>query len=512
MRPVLLWSLGGLLALVIGAAGLVDRLLSGDAIREALEAQASSWIGHPVRIGAARADLFPRPAIRLTDVRVGDPAQLTLADIQLSAALGALIGRRIEDGTIVVSGSRIDMPLEFLTRAGGTARAKPDAVQSPSAGDAQAEPGTSRPESGGFQAASIRSIVLRDVRIASRGRSVAVSAEASLRGRRLALTRFEGRSDRSTLEAEGEFDLEPRVDGRLRVKAGRLDLDELLALAASFLPPASATRARPGPPVRMAARVSAESATAGGLAVQQLAMDLEIDGDRLSLAPLTFRVFGGRYEGSLRATIGAAMTARLVSRVADLDMRQLVAFGGAPESMTGRLTGAGTFSGRGADMAAVLASARGQGTASVVDGTIRRLGLVRTVVLFFGRPAPDAAPGSDTFERLDAKFSVEGGVVRAEALSLHSADADVVGAGTLELASQTLDVRLDLSLSEALSAQAGTDFARYTREGNRIVLPALVRGRLGEPRLTIDAKAAVKRGLRNEVERRLEGLLERFGR
>jgi hypothetical protein len=66
---------------------------------------------------------------------------------------------------------------------------------------------------------------------------------------------------------------------------------------------------------------------------------------------------------------------------------------------------------------------------------------------------------------------------------------------------------MDLSLSEALSAQAGTDLARFTREGNRLLLPAVISGTLEAPRVTIDAGAAVRRGLRNEVQRRLKDIL-----
>ena len=138
--------------------------------------------------------------------------------------------------------------------------------------------------------------------------------------------------------------------------------------------------------------------------------------------------------------------------------------------------------------------------------------LVRTVVLFFGRPAPDAARSSDAFQRLDATFSLVRRILSASALSLHSDDADIVGSGRLELDSKSLDGRLDISLSEALTAQAGTDLARYTREGNRIVLPADVSGTLDRPHITIDAAAAVQRGLRNELQRRLGNLLDRFKR
>jgi len=87
----------------------------------------------------------------------------------------------------------------------------------------------------------------------------------------------------------------------------------------------------------------------------------------------------------------------------------------------------------------------------------------------------------------------------------------VVGSGTLATATKALSGKFDSSLSEALSAQAGNDLQRFTREGNRVVLPANLGGTLDAPRVTIDAAAAVKRGLKNEVGERLKGLLERFG-
>jgi AsmA-like C-terminal region len=200
------------------------------------------------------------------------------------------------------------------------------------------------------------------------------------------------------------------------------------------------------------------------------------------------------------------------SRLQDLNVAQLAAFGGAPDTISGTLTGAGTFSGSGTDVAAVLKSARGNGTATIANGAIRRLNLVRTVVLFFGRPAPDSVEGTDQFERIDASFSLANQILRAEPLSLRSRDADIVGSVTLNLNSQALDGALDMSLSEELSKQAGTDLARFTREGNRVVLPGRIGGTIAAPRLTIDAAAAAKRGLRNEVERRLKGFLEGFGR
>jgi len=496
MRKLLLYIVLAVVVLGLAATAGLYWFLSGDAMRVTLEQQASAWLGQPVRIGSARAQIFPRPGVGLQQVRVGEPVRLTLADVRLSTDLRALLNRRIEDASLVLSDSRIEMPLPF---------AIPESSAPETTGGA---------ESGGVELISVREISLRDIRIVSRGREVLVSADSALNGNRLTLTRFTADSGGTSLQVEGEADLEPRVDARLRARANKLDLDELLALADAFTPaPAPATtsktRQAASPPMRIAAEISAASARAGGIDVTDFATHMTADGDRVALSPLTFGLFGGRYEGSLNARLGTTISATLKSSLRGLNVAQLAAFGGSPDTITGTLSGDGTFSTQGADVRAILASANGSGTASIVDGTIQRLNLVRTVVLFFGRPAPESAAGSDRFTRIDTNFSLARQVFRAEKFTMLAPDADVTGSGSLSLGTEALDGALELRLSEELSAQAGTDLIRYTREGNRVVLPARIGGTLSQPRITIDAAAAVKRGLRNEVERRLKGL---FGR
>ena len=482
------------------AAGTVYWLFSGDGLRQAIEQQATAWLGQPVKIGRARAGIFPRTSIHLGDVRIGEPARVTLADVDVSTDFRELLSRRIQDAAITIGNSRIEMPLPFAIPAGSEDEAP-----------ANTSGNTSK---GAVEIVSIRTIALDDVVVVSRGKEVRVSAESSLTGNRLTISRFEARSGTTTLDAEGEVDLAPSVEARVKARANKLDVDELLALADAFTPqqPADRSTASPSTPMKIAARVSAETATAGGIDVRQFATDLDVNGDRVVLSPLTFQLFGGRYQGAVNAQLGKALSLTIKSRLQDLNVAQLAAFGGAPDTISGTLTGAGTFSGSGPDVAAVLKSARGMGTATITDGAIRRLNLVRTVVLFFGRPASDTAEGTDQFERIDASFSLANQILRADPSSMRSRDADIVGSVTLNLDTQALDGALDLSLSEDLSKQAGTDLVRFTREGNRVVLPARIGGTIAAPRLTIDAAAAAKRGLRNEVERRLKGLLEGFGR
>jgi uncharacterized protein involved in outer membrane biogenesis len=494
-RRLLLFTAAALVLLIVVIAGTAYWFFARDGFRQALESQATSWLGHPVHIGAARAQFLPRLAVSLRNVRVGDPAQLALDEVDLASDLRPLFNGRIENADVTISGSRIDLPLPFSLPDSSDTRDKA----------AAAEPAV--------RVVSIRSIALRAVRLRSRGREIVVSGDSAYGGTALALKSFTAESGGTKLSADGIIVLSPRVDARVNATANRLDLDELIALADAFAPAAGGTsRQSEGQSPRIGAGITAQEVTAGRVKLQNFAASLVRDGNSISLNPARFDMFGGRYTGSIVGRMGTQLSATLDARIEDVDVAQLAAFGGAPNTVTGTLSGAGKFVGAGADVTAVLNNAHGSGSAAIVDGSIRQLHLVRTVILFFGRPAPDAGQGTDRFDRLDARFSLANRLVHAEMLSMHSEDADAAGSGTLNFETESLNGRVDLTLSEALSKQAGTDLIRYTRQGNRVVLPATVGGTLGMPRLTIDVAAAAKRGLQNEVERRLKGILDGLGR
>jgi uncharacterized protein involved in outer membrane biogenesis len=491
-RRLILLALGVILLIVVAMAAAVYWFLGGDGVRVALESQATRWLGQRVTIGTATARVFPRPAITLRDVRAGEPVRIVLSEVQLSTGLKPLWSRRIEDAEVAVSESRIDMPLPF-------------SLPAPGAGAPTAPPSTTD-----MQVVSIRAIRLRNVTVASRGREIRISADSSLSSAHLNLDGFTASSGTTSLEASGVVALSPRIDAQVQVKAAYLDVDDLIALADAFAPrtpkrgPAS-TSLLPG---RIVARISAETARASGVDVRQFATTLVAQGNRITLSPASFELFGGRYRGALDidSQVGA-LRATVRAQVSDVDVAQLASFGGVPDTISGRLSGTGTFNGRGATLGDAIAAATGEGTVTIAKGALKRLGLVRTIVLFFGRPAPDAAASSDSFDRIDATFALIHQVLAASALSLHSTDVDLVGQGTLTVPTKALDGHMDLSLSEALSAQAGTDLARFTREGNRVLLPAVISGTLDAPRVTIDAGAAIRRGLKSEVQRRLKDIL-----
>lgn len=487
-------------ALLLGAGVALAAvwLFRGDGVRVALEQQAAAQLGQPVSIGAASVQFYPRVGLSLTDVQIGRPVRIRFARGSVSTGLRSLLSRKIVDGNVLLADSDIALPLPPLSTVS----------PAPSEGGS-GKPGT--PPSPSLTVESISRISLSNISLTSRGRRITISGESSLAGSLLTITSMTVATEHSAVAVRARVFLEPSltVDADLSAKA--LDLDDLVALAAAFSPaPATARGSASTPGVRLTARVSAASAKAAGLELEALTSVVRLAGTRLSLSPTGFRAFGGRYDGDLDIDMRDSAVMKLTTRLTGIDVARLAAFGGADGAVTGRLSANATVTGRGTDLASVLSSARGSGNVSIVDGTIRRLNLLRTVVVFFGRPAPASPPASDRFSRMDARIALADGMARADAFSMTSPDADIAGQGSLNLRTTALDGHLDLSLSEALSQEAGTDFARYTREGNRIVLPANIGGSLSEPKLSIDASAALRRGLRNELDRRMRGLLDRF--
>lgn len=478
---------------MVVAAGALYWFLSRDGIRVALERDATAWLGEPVRIGQASARLMPRPALALRNVRVGEPVRMTLARIDVSAPVRALLARRIEDGEIAISDSRVEMPL---------------ALAPPSSAAGTSVPAAAAVAAVALDIVSVRRIALRNVTVASLGREIQLSADSSLVGTNLSITRFEATAGATRLTASGTVALSPRIDVTLQARADSIDLDDLLALSAAFTATPRGDDEPRRRPVRVKAAILAARGQLAGVGIARLEASMLADADGLIVDPLSFDVFGGRQHGWLDVQFRETLQVRLGTSLSNIDVAQLAAFGGAGGAITGRLTGSGRFGARGQDLHSVLAAARGVGEAVISAGHMQGLDIVRTVVRFLGGTAgAGTSPAGEPFNQITATFALGDGIVRSDDLAFRAPDYDVFARGTLRLAADTLDGGANLVLTPELSGRAGRELYRYTRAGDRIVLPATIDGTLAQPRVRIDAAAALQRGIRNEVERRLRDLL-----
>ena len=105
------------LAILLVLAGVLyfaaARILGSDLVRSTLEQQLSASLGQPVRIGAASAAIYPRVAVDLHSVAIGEPVSVTVNRMRVVTGLRPLLSRRVEDAEVILSDGELRLPVAF---------------------------------------------------------------------------------------------------------------------------------------------------------------------------------------------------------------------------------------------------------------------------------------------------------------------------------------------------------------------------------------------------------------
>jgi uncharacterized protein involved in outer membrane biogenesis len=444
MRTKLLIAFGVLILLALGAWVFGQRALGADLVRAQIERRVAARLGQPVQIGSATAALFPAVSIDLHDVRIGRPAAVQLARVRLLTGTRALFSRRIQDAELSLEDGRIAWPLPFSWSAGGGGAANDGAS---------------------LTLVSVRSIALRNVTFATSLPPITVDLEAALNGDRLDVTRLSAKSDRNRIDATGAVTSIARLEAEFR--------------ATGFL-------------------------TFAGYTARDVAGTVSISPRGITLSPLAFSMFDGRFDGRLDVDLrGSPPQLRLQGAVRNIDVAAIMT------GVTGRLGATLSMASSGADGSALLRSAHGNFTAKVADGTLPYIDIVRPVVLAFGKPSGSTPGGSgSSFSSLTGAFALTHGTISTDDLNLDTRDFTAHGRTSLQIASGTIGSHLDVILSRELTQQAGSDLRRYAEEDGRVVVPATVGGTLTHPSVFVDPAQAMRRAFSNELKRRAGSLLD----
>lgn len=510
MKRIVIGILILLVMVGLGLALYARSVLTGDNVRAAVAAQVSTALGQPVTIGGLGASVYPRVTMDLTDVAIGQPARVHLSSMHLGTSLRALFSRRIEGAAVRVDGAKITLPLPDLAAATTTGSA-------------------SDPGSAPVEIVSIDEIVLRNVEVVSGDRTLRGDIELVPQGNGVQIRRLDLAADDAKIAMTGALTSLAPLEGRLEAQADALDFDRLLAFLTDFTASAGPVAANESSPAlastgvdgRLTFVLNAGRATTGGLVLSEFAATAVILPGSVSFEPLTFGVFGGRYEGTMNVALGGTPQFNWRARVSGIDTAALMAFAGSPGAITGTLGGTIALDGTGLEMERALRTARGTARIDITDGTIAGLSLVRTVVTAgSGRgglltsagtalTARNETGGGERFSRLGASLAIAGGRMHTTDFAMSSTDLDLQAAGGLSLASMTADFGGRVQLSEELSKQAGTDLYRATQENGRVTLPVGVSGPMGNLSVRVDVADAATRAIRNRAAEEAKKAIER---
>ena len=507
MRKLLIAIVAVLLVASIATFVWVRSVFTGDTVRDALASQIGAALGQPVSVTAISAGIWPRVTVTLEGVSIGQPVRIRIERLRLGTGLRALLSREIVGGTVHLDGARLELPLPPL--GGSTPAGQPPAP----AGDPV------------LRIVSIDEIALNDVVVVSGGRTLRGTIVAIPRGSGATIRSVELAAEDTRITGSGEItDLAGPV-GTLAIRADALNVLRLTEFLTSFvagagLPPRPAARsAAPAAPAAapdFTVALETGKAVVGTLTLAGLRGRARITADAMAFEPVEFGVFGGQYRGGMTVTTGEAPAFRLRADVANLDVAALTAFAGTPGVVTGRMTGRVDLAGRGIDPARAIDSLQGTARVDATNGTIKRLGLVRTVIVATsmrtGAPGGAASSGDESFSALGATLAIAGGTARTSDLQFQSPDVLMHAAGSLRLDGSAVNLAGQVQLSEALSQQAGRDLVRYTQEGGRVTLPVTVTGPAQALAVRVDVADAARRAIRNKAEDEIKKGLERLFR
>jgi len=503
LKKILLGTVVLFVVLSIGLFIWVRSVFAQDGVRTALAEQLSKSLGQPVEVGSIAATIYPRVTVNLGDVTIGKPARIRVQKLHVGADFGALLSRRIEHARLELSGAHVQLPLPAF-----------------SLGSASASEPSSKPP---VEIVSVDVVALHDVEIVSGGRTLTGDVEIVPDGKALTLKKVALVADKARVDVSGRITDMAGPVGDITIKAGALNFDQLLAFANDFSNgagiasgPAHTTTRSAGRstavPMNIGVSLEATRATMGALTIDRLKGTARITSQAMTLAPVSFGVFGGRYDGSLVFTLGAVPDFKLNAALSGVDTAAAAAFAGSPGTISGRLSGRINLTGRGMEASSVMKTARGTARIDIVDGNIKNLGLIRSmVVATSGRADSSASGGSrdEPFTKLGATFTIANGSASTQDLRFESKDLLLAAAGTMRLDGSAIDLPGQVQLSDELSKQAGRDLVRYTQEGGRVTLPATITGSVSAPQVRIDVASMAKRALTNRATEEAQKALKK---
>ncbi len=513
--------IGALVFVLVASVGLffwARAVFTQDTVRTTLANQLSQSLGQPVTVGSIGAAIYPRVTVNLGDVTIGQPPRIQVETLHVGTDFRALLSRRIEHASLRLAGARVELPLPEFALASSS------------------EPSPGEPAGGSpVEIVSIDEIVLNDVEIKSGSRTLRGDIEMIPQGHGVTLKKVTLVAEESTIDITGQITDVAGPVGELTVKTGALNFDRLLAFVSDFAghaglgapsagraPKAHAGTAEKTPAMNVVLSLDADRATMGTLALDKLSGRARVTEDALLLEPVSFGIFGGKYDGNLSFSLGSSPNFQLNAAVSGVDMAAATKFAGSPDTITGRLSGKLRLSGRGMDAASALNSARGTARVDITKGTVKNLGIVRTVVTSTsgrsGAPAKSASgPRDESFDRLGATLAVANGSASTQDLRFESPDILLAATGGLRLDGSAINLAGQVQLSDELSQQAGRDLVRYTQEQGRVTLPATITGSADNPQVRIDMTKVATRAITNKateeaekvIKRNLDGLFKR---
>lgn len=244
---------------------------------------------------------------------------------------------------------------------------------------------------------------------------------------------------------------------------------------------------------------------ANDLAITDLSADITPSESGWRIHPLTAGFSEGRYQGDLQIeTVAQTLPVRFDEALTGAQIGPVIAAFTDVRRLSGEanLSAAGQMALGGTDEPLTTLNADGQ--FALRDGAIRGINIARAIRRALARlegnsPAAEADTPTTDFTSLSGEVEIRNGIARTDDIALDSPLLRVRGGGRSDLAQQTLDLELQVSLVGSLEGQGGADVEAL----KDVPIPLRITGTWSEPKVSVDLAKAVQESQSERLQERI---------
>lgn len=228
--------------------------------------------------------------------------------------------------------------------------------------------------------------------------------------------------------------------------------------------------------------------TASNLTSEEVRITVNAKGGRIRIHPASARLYGGSYSGDigLDAT-GTEPAYALNEKLEKVQVGPLLKDLMGDDKLLGTANLEARLTARGNGPDAIRKTLSGKAAFTFTDGMVKGINVAQLLreasAKLKGEPVPksDEANATD-FSALGGSFTINNGVVDNRDLDARSPLLRVQGAGTADIAKETMDYQLKVGVVGTLAGQGGEALSDL----KGLTIPLRIHGTFSEPRFRVD--------------------------
>jgi len=345
--------------------------------------------------------------------------------------------------------------------------------------------------------------VTRDPKVLAK---LAASGGFNYGSNQLALSKLDAQLDDSHLSGSaGITDLTAKAIG-FDLTLDQIDVDRYRSPASTKPQPAPAPTAAQNKSsgdvlksLQMDGTFTVGLASVAGLHVSDVQLALKAKDGVTNLAPVTAKLYGGQYAGSITLDDrGPVLASKLEQTLTAVDVAQLLKDFAKSQRLAGKGTITTSLTARGSGGDEVLKSLNGHVALNLDNGAVEGMDLWyeinRAMALVQKQAAPaGASSGRTSFDSFKASADIVNGVATTKDLLIASQNLKITGQGSTNLVTEAINYDVKASVLQ------GAPGATKAGAASLADIPLAVGGTMSSPAVRVDLQALLKSQLQQQL-------------